>query len=63
MLLRKAILDEIQSGEVDLVFRRWTRPTVKGGGTLRTSGGLVRIVSVEEVSLDSIDETEQPEPG
>ena len=63
MLLRKAILDEIQSGEVDLVFRRWTRPTVKGGGTLRTSVGLVRIVAVEEVALYSIDDAEAARAG
>ena len=63
MLLRKAILDKIQSGEVDLAFRRWTRPTVKSGGTLRTQVGLVRIVAVEEVSLDSIDNAEAARAG
>lgn len=63
VLLRKTILDKIQSGEVDLAFRRWVRPTVKSGGTLRTQVGLVRIVSVEEVSLDSIDETHAARAG
>jgi hypothetical protein len=63
MLLRKAILDKIESGEVDLAFRRWTRPTVKSGGTLRTQVGLVRIGAVEKVSLDEIDETAAKRAG
>ena len=34
MLIRRADLDRIASGEVTLAFRRWRRPTVKAGGTL-----------------------------
>ena len=63
MLLRKQTLDGIASGEVDLAFRRWTRPTVRAGGTLRTQIGLVRIVSVDEVSLDDIGEEEASRAG
>lgn len=54
MLLRRAVLDRVIAGEVDLAFRRWTRPTVKTGGTLRTPAGLLRIERVVEVAIDDI---------
>ena len=54
MLLRRPILDRIVAGEVDLVFRRWVRPTVKAGGTLRTAAGMLRIERVTAVATDEI---------
>ncbi len=54
MLLRKATLDRIVAGDVDLAFRRWKRPTVKGGGTLRTMVGMLSIETVEIVDSGSI---------
>jgi hypothetical protein len=49
LLLKRAVLDRIAAGEVDLVFRRWQRPTVKTGGRLRTAVGELAIVAVEPV--------------
>jgi len=63
MLLRRAILDKIASGDVDLAFRRWKRPTVSSGGTLRTQLGMVRIESVEVVDIETIDEDEANRAG
>lgn len=54
MLLRKPVLDRIVTGQIDLVFRRWKRPTVKTGGTLRTSAGLLEISDVRKVDIGSI---------
>lgn len=54
MLLKRAVLDRIVTGEVSLVFRRWKRPTVKTGGTLRTAVGVLDIISVEPVDPDAI---------
>jgi hypothetical protein len=54
MLLRRPILDRIVAGEVDLVFRRWVRPTVRTGGTLRTAAGMLRIERVTAVAIDDI---------
>ena len=34
MLLKLEVLEAIKRGEITLQFRRWTRPTVKPGGTL-----------------------------
>ena len=63
MLLRHVDLDRIASGEVDLLFRRWKRPTVKTGGTLRTARGLLEIVSVDIVELSRISEADAGRAG
>ena len=54
MLIRQHILEAIATGRVQRVFRRWERPTVKSGGTLKTAIGLLRIDRVAQVSLASI---------
>lgn len=54
MLLRRPVLDAIRAGRVSLVFRRWRRPTVKAGGTLKTATGVLAIKSVDEVARDAI---------
>lgn len=54
MLLRQATLHRIAAGSVDLVFRRWRRPSVKAGGTLQTAAGLLRIAALEKISESSL---------
>ncbi len=44
-----AVLEKVAAGEVDLAFRRWNRPTVKSGGTVRTPIGMLAIESVTVV--------------
>jgi len=63
MLLRRDTLDRIVDGELDLVFRRWTRPTVKSGGSLRTPAGMLRIESVEPVAIEGISEDDARRAG
>lgn len=53
MLIRVADWERIRSGEVTLQFRRWKRPTVRAGGTLRTSLGVLAIDAVDVVSRAS----------
>ena len=50
MLLNRRALDGIEAGQIDLAFRRWKRPTVKAGGTLRTRAGVLAIDAVEPTS-------------
>ncbi len=50
MLIARTHLDRIAAGEIDRAFRRWKRPTVRTGGTLRTSIGLLAIDSVEAIT-------------
>lgn len=49
MLFRKPFLEGIAEGRVTLAFRRWRRPTVKAGGTLKTAVGVLAIESVDVV--------------
>ncbi|ONI70983.1 hypothetical protein ALI144C_51435 [Actinosynnema sp. ALI-1.44] len=54
MLIRQNVLERIRAGAVTLAFRRWSRPTVKAGGTLKTAVGVLAIDSVERVPLRRI---------
>lgn len=49
MLFRRETLQGIASGTVTLAFRRWKRPTVRAGGTLRTALGVVSIVGLAPI--------------
>jgi hypothetical protein len=54
MLFNLSALDGIAAGEIDLAFRRWKRPTVKAGGTLRTRAGVLAIEAVEPTSVRAV---------
>ncbi|KFC73377.1 hypothetical protein FG93_01745 [Bosea sp. LC85] len=56
MLLNRPTLDGIAAGRITLVFRRWRRPSVRAGGTLLTSIGLLAIEDVEPVAEIGEDE-------
>ncbi|MCC5954322.1 MAG: hypothetical protein JJU45_19710 [Acidimicrobiia bacterium] len=43
MLFPADLHDRIRNGQVTVAFRRWQRPTVSAGGTLRTPAGLLAI--------------------
>jgi hypothetical protein len=63
VLIRQDTLRRIEAGEVDLAFRRWTRPSVKAGGHLRTRIGELAIDSVERVPVSSITAAEARRAG
>ncbi len=63
MLLRTALLERIVRGEVSVVFRRWKRPTVRTGGSLRTALGVLRIVAVAAVEEPDISEADAAAAG
>jgi hypothetical protein len=63
MLFRQETLRGIEAGEVTLAFRRWRRPTVKAGGTLRTRVGVLAIDSVEPVDEGSISDADARRAG
>lgn len=50
MLIPARDLRLIAEGRVSVAFRRWVRPTVKAGGTLRTAIGVLAIEAVEPVA-------------
>ena len=63
MLIPRAILERIWRGEVTIAFRRWIRPTVKAGETLRTARGGLRIGAVARVEERGIGDEEARRAG
>ena len=63
MLFPQKTLRGIEAGEVTLAFRRWRRPTVRAGGTLRTRVGVLAIESVEPVSEQAITDADARRAG
>jgi hypothetical protein len=57
------VLDRIAAGDVDTVFRRQKRPTVKVGGTLRTAIGVLAIDAVERVEPDDVTDDDARRSG
>lgn len=63
MLLKLALLEDIKAGKVDVIFRRWNRPTVKTGGTLKTKLGPLSILSVTDMSADDVTDADARRAG
>jgi hypothetical protein len=54
VLIKRVILDQIEAGDLDVIFRKWRKPTVKQGGQLRTSVGMLNIVGVDKINKSKI---------
>jgi hypothetical protein len=63
MLFRLDELRRIREGELTLAFRRWRRPTVKAGGTLRTKVGVLAIDSVEPIDESDVTDEDARRAG
>jgi hypothetical protein len=63
MLLKRRELERIQRGEVTLVFRRWKKPTVKTGGTLKTALGVLAIKQVKLIQRAQIKRVDAEQAG
>jgi hypothetical protein len=63
MLFPQDVLRRIGEGEVTLAFRRWRRPSVKAGGTLRTRVGVLAIDSVEIVDEEQVTDADARRAG
>ncbi|MEI2301396.1 winged helix-turn-helix transcriptional regulator [Ensifer sp. MJa1] len=63
MLLRQSVLAGIADGSVTLAFRRWTRPTVRAGGTLLTAMGVLAIDAVDEIEESAVTDDEAEQAG
>lgn len=63
MLMKQDTLAGVAAGRITLAFRRWKRPTVRAGGTLLTSIGLLAIERVDEVPVDDITEADARAAG
>jgi hypothetical protein len=63
MLIKREVLEAIREGRIDLQFRRWTRPSVKLGGTLKTSIGLMRIGRIDDIRPEDVTEADARRAG
>jgi hypothetical protein len=63
MLLKLELLEAIKAGQVDLVFRRWSRPSVKAGGTLKTRIGLLQIGAITDMEPQDVTEADARRAG
>lgn len=50
MLFRQPLWPGLADGSVTVAFRRWRRPTVRAGGTLRTPAGVLAIDRVDVIA-------------
>jgi hypothetical protein len=63
MLIKDDVIEKIKSGEITTLFRRWSRPGAKAGGSQMTQGGVIGIDAVEVVTEDEISELDAREAG
>lgn len=54
MLLRHDVLLGIESGRIGFVYRRWARPRVLPGSTMRTQVGVLEVTAVDVVDPDDL---------
>jgi hypothetical protein len=63
MLFKRDVLDGIVAGRITVAFRRWVRPSVRAGTTLRTAAGVVRITGIAAVSQAAITSADAKQAG
>jgi hypothetical protein len=63
MLIRRDVLEAIRRGDITLQFRRWTRPSVRPGGTLKTKLGLLRIGDIRTMQPGDVSEPDARQAG
>jgi len=63
MLIKDDVIEKIRTGEITVLFRRWSRPGAKAGGSQMTQGGVIGIDTVEIVSENEISELDAREAG
>lgn len=63
MLFPKALWPGLADGSVQLAFRRWKRPTVRAGGTLRSPAGVLAIDEVRVIGPDQITDADAVRAG
>lgn len=49
MLIKNIIPRQIKQGDITLAFQRWHRPTIRAGGTIKTTTGVLKSKNTEEV--------------
>ena len=63
MIFRKEFLSKIEMGAVTIAYRRWKKLSVKVGGTLKTSIGVLQFTGIKKVSQSSLSESDAKRAG
>lgn len=63
MLIKRDILERIRSGEITLQFRRWTRRTVRPGGTLKTAVWVLSIGDIRRIDAADVGDDDARRAG
>jgi len=63
MLIKDDIIEKIKTGEITVLFRRWSRPGAKAGGSQMTQGCVIGVYTVEVVTEDEITDLDARESG
>ncbi|MCE7041837.1 hypothetical protein [Dyadobacter sp. CY312] len=63
MLFKQKHLEGIKSGTISLAFRKWKKLSVAEGSLIKTSVGVLKIVSIEETALSKITDEEAISAG
>ena len=63
MLIKDEVIEKIRAGEITVLFRRWSRPGAKAGGTQMTQGGVVGVDTVEIIDEADITDAEAVAAG
>lgn len=63
MLLPKRTWAGVADGTITVAFRRWRRPSVRTGGTLRSPAGLLAIDEVTRIGRDEVTDEDARRAG
>ena len=63
MIFKLHQLKGIKSGEIIYAFRRWDKPNVKKGSTMKTAVGVIRVSDVEPITENSITKLDATKAG
>ena len=63
MIFKLHQLQGIKSGEISLAFRRWEKPNVKKGGSMKTAMGVIRFMDVDPIEENAITESDARKAG
>lgn len=63
MLFKQKHLEGIKAGTISIAFRKWKKLTVTAGSLIKTSVGVIKIISTKEISLNEISDSEANQAG
>jgi hypothetical protein len=63
MIFKLHQLKGIKSGTITLAFRRWDKPNVKKGSTMKTAVGVIRVTDVEPIKENVITKADAAKAG